>query len=357
MRVCFVTAYDWPPRHGGAELATDRVAERLPAGTVVLCRRSAVSEPVRYDLRPLRLPGRLGVRLAAPKEPCIWHATAASEVPWASDLARRHGGRVVATLHWLPRLNRPESAWPEVRSRSEARRQRDARRERAGLAACDAVVAVSDYMASLVRGVVPEERLRVIRNGLDHPAVVPPLPPGPPSILFLGRLSPGKGVDVLLDAWTAARRRLADATLVIAGEGDRRHVVAAAADPSRGVTYLGPVDRDAKEAAFRGASAVVMPADEPEPWGLSGLEGMAHGRPLIGTATGGSAEFQVDGETGWIARPGDVDSLARALVDAVDVARRPETWRRLSEGALAVARRYTWERNMAELAALYAELA
>ena len=99
-----------------------------------------------------------------------------------------------------------------------------------------------------------------------------------------------------------------------------------------------------------------MPADEPEPWGLSGLEGMAHGRPLIGTATGGSAEFQVDGETGWIARPGDVDSLARALVEAVDAARRPEAWRRLSEGALAVARRYTWERNVAELTSLYAEL-
>ena len=355
MRVCFVTGYDWPPRHGGAELATHRVAERLPAGTTVLCRRIRGGAGTPYDLRRVPFPGLLGTRLAAPRGPCVWHATAASEVPAALHLARRRGGPVVVTLHWLPRLSRPEALWPEVRSRSEGRRQRGARREKASLASCDAVVAVSDYMASLVEDAVPKGRLRVIRNGLDHPAAVPPKP-AEPALLYLGRLSPGKGVEVLLEAFARARPRLGGASLSIAGDGDRSRVLAAASDPASGVKYLGYVDGEAKEAAFAAASVLVAPGDEPEPWGLSGLEGMARGRPLVGTATGGSAEYQRDGETGWVVRAGDAAALADALVAAVETSRDEARWRRLSEGALAVARRYSWERNVDELSALYAEL-
>jgi glycosyltransferase involved in cell wall biosynthesis len=291
----------------------------------------------------------------APDAADVWFATSAAEVPWANALAFRHGGAVVAWLHWFPIRNLPEASWPAVRSRSEGRRQDAARRERSGLPAAHAVVAVSEYIAKLVEGHVPAERLHVVRNGLDHPASVPPASDGPPNVLYIGRLSPGKGVSTLLRAWRLARGNLGDATLTIAGAGDATEVERAAADSSGGVTYLGYIEGDERERAFARAAVVAAPSDDPEPWGLSALEGMARGRPLVGTALGGMNEYLKHGVNGWAVPPGDADALAYALTDAVGDARDRPRWEVLSREAVATARGFTWKGNLAGLQAVWKE--
>ena len=370
MRVCFLSRYLWPPRFG-AERATHRIATLMGADASVVCLQKDGAPPgeFSYQVRAIRTPLPVP-RVAetfreavlthralarAPEAADVWFATSAAEVPWAKALALRHGGAVVAWLHWFPIRNLPEASWPAVRSRSEGRRQDAARRERAGLSAAHAVVAVSAYIAGLVEGHVSAEKLRVVRNGIDHPARVPPAPDAPPNVLYIGRLSPGKGVSTLLRAWRLARGNLGDATLTIAGDGDRAEVERAAADPSSGVTYLGYVEGEEREKAFARAALVAAPSDDPEAWGLSALEGMARGRPLLGTALGGTSEYLKHGVNGWAVPPGDADALAGALTDAVRAARDRPRWEALSREAVATAGGFTWKGNLAGLKTVWRE--
>lgn len=369
MKVCLVSRYLWPPRFGGAELWTHRIASLLGPSASLVCRWTRrEGGPYPYEIirvggqRSAILPDRLRepwlrrrLLSLAPREVSIWHACEAAEIPWALALARRWGGAVVAAASWLPCRNLPPEQWPPVHSRSEARRQDEALRERRWLARCDAVVVASDYMRGLVEGFVEQERLFLVPCGLDHPQQLPPLPTGPPNVLFIGRLSPGKGVAALLAAWRMARSRLGNATLTVAGEGDRREVERVASDPENAIAYAGYVEGEGRERLFSRAGAVAMPSDYPESWGLSGLEGMARGRPVIGTAFGGQAEYLKAGVNGWVAAPGSVEPLAEALIDAVETIRERRRWEEFSQAALSTAEPYTWERNLTEIGHVWEE--
>jgi glycosyltransferase involved in cell wall biosynthesis len=367
--VCFVSRLAWPFHFGGAELVTHRLAERLGSRASVIARRrpgsAAVAAPyharhfgsawARLVPEPWREKvWRREVMATAPRQASVWHAVDAWDVGWAHDLKSRYGGAVVATLHWLPPLNRRPEDWPAAVSRSAQARQARARASRDGLASCDAVVAVSDHMRRLVEDVVSRDRLHVIHNGLDRPPEVPPRPAGPLTFLCLGRLAPGKGVDVLLEAWRRVAPRLGGARLLVAGTGDTRTVERAGADPALRVSYLGYVEGEARERAFAAASVLVFPPDEPEAWGLAPLEAMARGRPVLGTAIGGSADFMKHGENGWVVAPADAEALARGLEEVARV--EAGTWSRLSTGALRTAEPYSWDRCLARYEALWATL-
>ena len=75
-------------------------------------------------------------------------------------------------------------------------------------------------------------------------------------------------------------------------------------------------------AALMMADVVVMPSITPEPFGRVALEAQAMGRPIIAFDHGGAAESIIPGKTGWLAKPKDVDSLAKALVAALSLGPR-----------------------------------
>ena len=79
-------------------------------------------------------------------------------------------------------------------------------------------------------------------------------------------------------------------------------------------------------AALMVADVVVMPSITPEPFGRVALEAQAMGRPIVAFAHGGAVESIEHGKTGWLAMPGDVDSLTENLRAAVELeprARKP----------------------------------
>jgi glycosyltransferase involved in cell wall biosynthesis len=131
-----------------------------------------------------------------------------------------------------------------------------------------------------------------------------------PLVLYVGRLVPEKGVDVLLEAWNRVRT---DATLVLIGEGS----VAPAA--TNNVRALGARPRSALATAYAAAEFTVLPSVPTprfkEPWGLVCNESMHQGRPVIATTAVGAAAGGLvrDGETGVVVAPGDEDELARAI--------------------------------------------
>lgn len=138
-------------------------------------------------------------------------------------------------------------------------------------------------------------------------------------VLFIGRLSPEKGVYPLLEAWAA----LGDTgrTLLIAGKGPEEERLKDFVQ-ERGlanVSFLGFVDKDSIQAAselWQRTAFVVVPSACEETFGLTVLEAWEYGRPALVTPMGGLPELINDGENGWIALGNGVDALRWALEKA-----------------------------------------
>jgi glycosyltransferase involved in cell wall biosynthesis len=188
----------------------------------------------------------------------------------------------------------------------------------------DATVAVSNGVRqSLARHTgVPTHRVRVIHNGIDaplsvqsvEPAVMPPRWEGEVRLGYFGRLSPEKGLRVLLDAMADLTASTPAVRLLIAGDGPQRAELAAHS------ARLGLADRvdflgfrpDARAIMARVDVVVHTPAYEG--FGLAVLEAMAAGRPVVVTdAPGGLSEIVSAEENGLVVPTGSPAALADAL--------------------------------------------
>jgi glycosyltransferase involved in cell wall biosynthesis len=136
--------------------------------------------------------------------------------------------------------------------------------------------------------------------------------------LCVSGLRPEKRVDVFIEAVRAARGENEAISGYVAGEGREDARLGALAGGS-GVELLG-VRTDARE-LMRAASVVCL-TSEAEALPMSVLEAMALERPVVATNVGGTADAVVDGETGFLAEPGDVEAVSQALAAiAADPAR------------------------------------
>lgn len=191
---------------------------------------------------------------------------------------------------------------------------------------------------------VPPHRVMTVGAGpnLDA-ATIPyprqPRPPeAPPTILFVGRQFERKGGDLLLKAFARVRNELPDARLLIVGPPDLRV-------DQPGVTALGFLRKDVPEQelrlreAYTEADVFCLPTRF-EPFGVVFLEAMLYGLPCIGPNAWAVPEMLVDGETGIIVPPEDVDALTEGLLQ---VLRDPEKARRMGEaGRERAVSRFLW---------------
>jgi glycosyltransferase involved in cell wall biosynthesis len=180
---------------------------------------------------------------------------------------------------------------------------------------CFAIVAVSEATRrSLLAQGYPAGRLVTIHNGVEAAEPVEPVELAPaPVILEVARLAPVKGQADLLAALpsVAANVVLVGRDLETGGAyEDALRDEAERLGVADRVIFAG--QRDDVAALMAGAAVVCLPSHA-EGLPLVVLEAMAHGRPVVATAVGGTPELVVDGETGILVRPGDVDGLARAL--------------------------------------------
>ena len=224
----------------------------------------------------------------------------------------------------------------------------------------DAIVVSSASTSQLATLREHQERVRVIPFGFDLAPFLaaerPPRPPGaPPVLVFLGRLVPYKGLDVLLHAAAAL-----PADVHIIGDGRERprlEALAAALGLRERVTFFGHLPDAALPARLRAADIFVLPScTQAETFGVAQVEAMAAGLPVVNTALATGTDWvSAHGLTGMTVPPGDPRALRAAL--ARMIADRPF---RLACGRRARARALTLfnvERRGPELAALYQELA
>jgi glycosyltransferase involved in cell wall biosynthesis len=214
----------------------------------------------------------------------------------------------------------------------------------------DAVIAYSDFVATHMR-----------RNDVQAqvvPLVVAPAadrtPPGASRrILFAGRLVKAKGLGVLLGAL-----RGLDAHLDVYGTGwwgAEAQSLARRLDVTDRVTFHGWAGPRELYDAYQRAAVVAVPSLWPEPFGLVGVEALAHGRPVVGTSTGGIPEWLVDGVNGFLVPPGDEGALRARLEELLS---RPALRERLgAAGRAMVQAAYSPDAHVDGIASVYAEAA
>ncbi len=194
----------------------------------------------------------------------------------------------------------------------------------------DRFIATSDYYAGRMA-----EYLTVDRGRIDvvHPGInVADLAPGPPrpvdrppTVAYLSRVCPEKGLDRLIEAMGHLRRLpgTGDATLRAAGHlasagperqwFDALRGVAATDLPPGAFEYVGEVDRAGKRALLQSADVLSVPTTHPEAKGLYALEGWACGLPFVGFDQGSLTELVAATGAGVLVPPGDTTALAEAL--------------------------------------------
>ncbi len=165
--------------------------------------------------------------------------------------------------------------------------------------------------------------------------------------LFVGRLSPEKGIGTLLTAW-----RDLDAPLRIAGDGPLLGMAQGSASPN--VVPLGNLPPEAVNQEMARAAFLVMPSDWYEGFPVTLAEAFCRGLPVIASRLGAMAEIVDDGVTGLHFTPGDPQDLAAKVRWA---ANHPEEMRRMGANARrAYEERYTPEANYRLLMTIYEDV-
>ena len=269
------------------------------------------------------------VATLANRGPLIWYVhdhylTCLSELRWRRDVQscpqRLGAGCLVAIGEGHCVLRYPDRSLgaEELRERTSLSRS---------LGDADAIVVVSEYMRSLLADAEPQlaERIHLVPRPIrDLGALRPRLrdKPGDPAVItFAGRITPEKGLAVVIEALGAVRGS-GPIELRIAGvvEHDaywshcqRIRLTAIAANPRLKVTYLGHLRYSATDDLFRQSDIVTIPSQWPEPLGTVAIEAMSAGAAVIASNIGGLDTALVDSRNGLFVDPPNVAAWSAAI--------------------------------------------
>lgn len=169
-------------------------------------------------------------------------------------------------------------------------------------------------------------------------------------LLFVGRLSPEKGIDVLLEAANrlAVRNQLKFGEVAVAGTGPLAREVARS-----NVLSLGMLSSDAVKTRMQSTTALLLPSIWYEGFPMVLVEAFANGSPVIASRLGALAELVEDGVTGLLFNPGDAEDLASKMAWALQ---HPDEMRLMGNAARACYEAfYSPERNYGQLMSIYRE--
>lgn len=179
---------------------------------------------------------------------------------------------------------------------------------------------------------------------------------GDPTILFVGRLVPRKGVKYLLFAVSELAKEFPEIKLIIIGSGGlRRGLVNMCHDLNimRHVHFTEFLPEEQLPEAYQIADIFVLPSLY-EGFGIPIVEAMASGTPVIATNVGGIPEILANSGAGIVIPPGDARALTKALRL---LAENPSVRRKMGERGLRIAReKYDWKKRIGDVIQLYKEV-
>lgn len=226
-------------------------------------------------------------------------------------------------------------------------------------------VALSPVMAERIQAHgVASNQIILIPNGI-HPSEIGLIHPGLPEIdhwkshplklIFIGRLNPVKGVDILLESMNLLRQKNINLSLTIIGIGrpaDHEIIENFVAQNglNMSVKILQSQPRNNLAKYYADCHLVVVPSrDEALPTVV--LEAMACGRPVVGTNVGGIGFLVEDGKTGLVIAPNSPSALANALIHLNN---NRNEMAAMAEASLKRSQAFTWHANVNKLASTMA---
>lgn len=232
----------------------------------------------------------------------------------------------------------------------------------------DRVIAPSRFMRSkLIEGGWPEGKVLALQNFADDAILARASGVAgdvtdreSPYLLFFGRLSAEKGVDVLLRAFDAAAPSLPrDMRLIVVGDGPDAaefRELAASLDSAPRIEFAGYQTGDALQTYVERASLAIASSRCRENMPYSIVEAFAAGTPVVGTRIGGIPELVADGVTGFACEPGDVATMADAMVRGAEAFLDAPVYVRMQESCRAYVRENcSRDKFMDQLVELYEE--
>ena len=189
------------------------------------------------------------------------------------------------------------------------------------LCKADRVIVLTEGWKKIWRTIVDENIIRVIPNGTDISPIISRnyFRDRKYNILFLGNISPIKGVNDLIDAVTILKSKIPVCLRIAGGnqvEECRQYVIQKKANEY--VSVVGWVEGDERELLFAESDILVLPSYY-ESFGLVAIEAMAHRVPVICGDKGFTKEVIIDGESGLVCRTGDVNDIAAKLLELYDL--------------------------------------
>jgi phosphatidylinositol alpha-mannosyltransferase len=359
VKILLVCPYDWGAP-GGVQVHVRQLADELRsrhhrAVIVAPGARPSSDAGVRIVGRPVRVPYG-GTVAPISFSPGSWRRIHSAMRSFDPDVVHVHepltpstsmlsvlaaSAPVVATFHaHLDRSRLMELAGPVLRQVSRR---------------IDAAIAVSDAAASFLRRVA-HLPLEVVPNGVDvrafaHPrSPVEGLPPGP-KILWVNRLDPQKGFEVMVRAFETLAAELEDVRLLVAGDGRDRVLLRSLPPGVRGrILRLGTIAHEELPRFHAAADVFASPAVGQESFGIVLVEAMAAGVPVVATDIAGYREVVRDGVDGLLVPPNDAGALANAIRRVLaddDLASS------LAAAGRARAEAFSWEAVVPRIEAVY----
>ncbi len=230
--------------------------------------------------------------------------------------------------------------------------------ERYGLENADLVIAVSNYTKNIIMDKygIPEKKIRVIHNAVEKTPITLSLKNESQfeekTILFLGRLTIAKGADYLLKAAQKVIQIYPTVKFVFVGKGEMiKELIDLSIDLgiSQNVVFTGWLNHKQVDEAYRRADLFVMPSIT-EPFGLTALEAMRNGTPVLISRQSGVSEviqncLKVDF---W-----DIDNMATKILSVLKYKPLKDT---LSENGHTDVDHMSWEKQTAKIVDIYKKL-
>ncbi len=218
------------------------------------------------------------------------------------------------------------------------------------------IVVCSPAMESLVSNMT-NSKIYVIPNGINLEDIddVKPLELNPPNILFVGLLWNVKGVDILLNAVPIIKKSIPDLSVYIVGSGpceNELKKLVKELDIEENIKFLGFISGKEKYSYYTSADICVFPSRH-EAFGITLLEAMACGKPVVASNVGGIPYVVEDGKTGLLFEGGNVEDLAEKVIALLNDEKLRD---KMGKAGRERVKDFTWDKIAEQTVSVYKEI-